>query len=151
MPTPLPRVFVLLLLGFLIQVTPLNTVAYGAEKIPNRVPGPMVLPTAKPGGDTFPSGLFSIKNHFVFANPNMYKGSSRYDYKTPSGKKVGPKQSDQFANVLKLRYGTTDRLELNTATPFINAEIKNHGGDENWMGGIGDTTLMLRYGLKKTF
>ena len=123
--------------------------ASGTEKTPNRVPGPMVLSTASPGGDTFPAGLFSVKNHFVAASAKLYKGSSRYDYKTPRGEKVGPRRNDTFANVFKIRYGITDRLEVNTATPFIHADIKNHSADGDWMGGLGDTTLMFRYGAKK--
>ena len=53
-------------------------------------------------------------------------------------------------DVLKLWYGLAwDRLEIRTATPYISADIKNHTGDGYWVGGIGDTTVMLRYGIKK--
>ena len=94
----------------------------------------MVLSTGTPGGDTFPAGLFAVKNIFSFGGARLYKGSSQYDYTTPAGKKVGPKQADLFANVFKLRYGITDRLELNTATPFLNADITNHNADGDWKG-----------------
>lgn len=137
----------------LLLLLSLSSVSFAAEIAPaapvNRVPGPMVLPTAKPGGDTFPAGLFSIKNHFTSASAKLYKGSSRYDYTTPSGAKAGPKRSDMFVNVFKIRYGITDRLEVNTATPFINTDIKNHNADGSWMGGLGDTTILFRYGVKK--
>ena len=115
----------------------------------NRVPGPLVLPQAWPGGETFPAGFVALMNHFSFSQARLYKGSSRYDYTAPNGAKVGPRRIDQFVNVFKIRYGVTDRFEVRTATPYINAEIKNHIGDGDWKGGLGDTTLMLRYGIKK--
>jgi hypothetical protein len=119
------------------------------EKTANRIPGPLVLPQAWPGGETFPAGFVAVMNHFSFSSAKLYKGSSRYDYKTPMGTKVGPWKNEQFVNVFKIRYGITDRLEVRTATPFINAEIENHSADGGWKGGMGDTTLMVRYGLKQ--
>jgi hypothetical protein len=63
--------------------------------------------------------------------------------------KVGPKSADQFVNVFKIRYGITDRWEFSTATPYIDLNLKNHNAGNSWKGGLGDTTLMARYGLKK--
>ena len=119
------------------------------KKDANRIPGPMVLPQAWPGGEAFPAGFTALMNHCSFSEARLYKGSSRYDYKTPAGMKVGPRRIEQFVNVFKIRYGITDRLEVRTATPYINAEIKNRRAGGDWRGGLGDTTLMLRYGLKK--
>jgi hypothetical protein len=122
------------------------------KKPENLVPGPMVLPQAWPGGETFPQGLTALMNHFSFGQYRPYKGSSPYTMRvnTPGGKmKVGPKSADQFVNVFKIRYGITDRFEIRTATPFIDMNIKNHNADGGWKGGLGDTTMMLRYGLKK--
>ena len=115
----------------------------------NRIPGPMVLPQGWPGGEVMPAGLTALMNHFSYSEARLYKGSSRYDYKTPMGTKVGPRRIKQFVNVFKIRHSFTDRFEVRTATPYINAEVKNHGTDGNWMGGMGDTTLMFRYGVKK--
>jgi len=112
----------------------------------------MVLPQAWPGGETLPAGLFAVMNHFSFAKYKPYKGASSYTkrVKTPIGEiKVGPKSADQFVDVFKLRYAITDRFEIRTATPYIDLNIKNHNADGTWKGGVGDTTTMLRYGLKK--
>ena len=116
----------------------------------NRIPGPMVLPQAWPGGDSFPTGLFAVMNHVSIAHLKPYKHSSRHTIRTPFGNKVGPRKGFQFVDVVKFRYGLAwDRLEIRTATPYISADIKNHTGDGDWKGGIGDTTVMLRYGVKK--
>lgn len=98
------------------------------EKPANRIPGPMVLPQGWPGGEVMPAGLFALMNHFSWSDAKLYKGSSRYNYKTPMGSKVGPKRLEQFVNVFKIRYSFTDRFEIRTATPYINAEVKNHSG-----------------------
>jgi hypothetical protein len=116
---------------------------------PNRIPGPMVLPQGWPGGEVMPAGVTAVMNHFSYSEARLYKGSSRYDYKTPAGTTVGPKRIEQLVNVFKIRHSFTDRFEVRTATPYINAEIKNHGTDGDWKGGLGDTTLMFRYGVKK--
>lgn len=118
----------------------------------NLVPGPMVLPQAWPGGETFPQGLTALMNHVSLAHYRPYKDSSPYTMrvKTPAGDmKAGPRSADQFVNVFKIRYGITDRWEVRTATPFINLDLTNHNTDGGWKGGMGDTTLMLRYGVKK--
>lgn len=123
-----------------------------SEKPANRVPGPMVIPQAWPGGDTLPAGLFAIMNHVSLAHYKPYRHSSPYTMRvrTPAGKmKVGPRSGEQFVDVLKLRYAFTDRLEIRTATPFVNLDLKNHNANGSWKGGLGDTTMMLRYGLKK--
>lgn len=123
-----------------------------AERNENRVPGPMVLPQAWPGGETFPAGLVAIMNHISLARYEPYKHSSPYAMrvKTPGGEmKVGPKSAEQFVNVFKIRYGITDRFEIRTATPFIDLNIRNHNAGNSWKGGLGDTTMMLRYGIKK--
>ena len=140
----LPRFLLILSLAVILPLS-----ALAAEREPNRVPGPMVLPQAWPGGETFPAGLVALMNHVSLSQSRLYKGSSRYDYKTPRGDKVGPKRNDQFVDVFKIRYGITDRLEARTATPYISANIKNHTESGDWKGGLGDTTLMLRYGIKK--
>lgn len=114
----------------------------------NRIPGPMVLPQGWPGGEVMPARIAAMMNHFSWSESKLYKGSSRYDYKTPMGTKVGPRRLEQFVDVFKIRYSFTDRFEIRTATPYINAEVKNYGGGA-WKGGLGDTTMMLRYGLKK--
>ena len=119
------------------------------EKTENLIPGPMVLPQAWPGGETFPAGLTAIMNHFSLAHYKPYKHSSPYTMRAPNGMKVGPEDADQFVNVFKIRYGITDRWEIRTATPYINLDINNHATDGSWKGGLGDTTLMLRYGLVK--
>lgn len=116
------------------------------------IPGPMVLPQAWPGGETFPQGFAALMNHVSLGHYRPYKGSSPHTMRvrTPAGEmKVGPKSAEQFVNVFKIRYGITDRWEVRTATPFINLDLKNHNADGGWKGGWGDTTLMLRYGLKK--
>lgn len=124
-----------------------------ARQSENRVPGPMVLPQAWPGGEAFPQGLAALMNHVSLAHYEPYKHSSLYTMRVPAGPakgmKVGPKSADQFVNVFKLRYGITDRLEIRTATPFIDLSIRNHNADGTWKGGWGDTTMMLRYGVKK--
>lgn len=122
------------------------------RQIENRIPGPMVLPQAWPGGETMPKGLFAVMNHFSLAYYKPYKHSSPYTMrvKTPRGEmKVGPRGADQFVNVFKIRYAITDRFEVRTATPYIDLNIKNNNADDSWKGGLGDTTMMLRYGLKQ--
>ncbi|MCL1939741.1 MAG: transporter [Desulfovibrionaceae bacterium] len=122
------------------------------QKPENRIPGPMVLPLARPGGETLPAGLFALMNHFSVAHYTPYKHSSPHTMrvKTPAGEmKVGPKSAEQFVSVFKIRYGITDRWEFSTATPFVDLQLKNHNAHGAWKGGLGDTTLMLRYGLKK--
>lgn len=61
-------------------------------RAPNRVPGPMVLPQAWPGGDSFPTGFFAIMNHVSIAPLKPYKRSSRHTVRTPYGNKVGPRK-----------------------------------------------------------
>ena len=120
-----------------------------AEKL---LPGPMVLPLARPGGEILPAGLFALMNHFSFARYKPFKHASSYTMRvnTPIGEmKVGPKSADQFVNVFKIRYGITDRWEFSTATPYVDLRLKSHNADNAWKGGLGDTTLFVRYGLKK--
>ena len=123
------------------------------EKSENRIPGPMVLPQAWPGGETFPAQFGAVMNHVSLAHYKPYKHSSPYTMRIPAGPakgtKVGPKSASQFVNVFKVRYGITDYLEIRTATPYVSVNIKNHSADDNWKGGLGDTTMMLRYGIKK--
>ncbi len=124
----------------------------GAEAEENRVPGPMVLPQAWPGGETFPAGLVALMNHVSLAHYKPYRHSSPHTMRvnTPAGSRtVGPGSAEQFVDVFKIRHGITDRFEIRTATPFIDLDIKNHNAPGDWKGGVGDTTLMVRYGLKK--
>ncbi len=123
-----------------------------AQAAENLVPGPMVLPQAWPGGEVMPAGLFALMNHVSLARYTPYRHSSPYTMKvrTPAGTmNVGPRSANQFVDVFKTRYAVTDRFEFRTATPFINLDLKNHNADGDWKGGLGDTTLMLRYGVKK--
>ena len=135
-----------------VSASPVPTPA-ASQNTENCIPGPMVLPQAWPGGETLPAHLFAVMNHFSLAEYKPYRGSSPYTMRVPAGPakgmKVGPKDADQFVNVFKLRYGITDRLEIRTATPFIDLNINNHNADGSWKGGWGDTTTMLRYGIKK--
>lgn len=150
---PIARVAWLLLFVCALLAVPAHAddsnVAPRREKTENLIPGPMVLPQAWPGGETFPAGLTAIMNHFSLAHYKPYKHSSPYTMRAPGGMKVGPEDADQFVNVFKIRYGITDRWEVRTATPYINLDINNHAADGSWKGGLGDTTLMLRYGLVK--
>ena len=139
----------LLLLSFPAQARADDDASPRPEKTENLIPGPMVLPQAWPGGETFPAGLVAIMNHFSLAHYKPYKHSSPYTMRAPNGMKVGPEDADQFVNVFKIRYGITDRWEIRTATPYINLDINNHATDGSWKGGLGDTTMMLRYGLVK--
>ena len=142
---------------FLLCIFALPTASFAAsaasQNSENRIPGPMVLPQAWPGGETLPAHLFAVMNHFSLAEYKPYRGSSPYTMRVPAGPakgmKVGPKDADQFVNVFKLRYGITDRFEIRTATPYIDLNIKNNNADDSWKRGLGDTTMMLRYGLKQ--
>ena len=151
--SPVVRFCAVLILVAFMPLPALSAASGETEDKPaNRVPGPMVLPQAWPGGDTFPAALFAIMNHVSLAHYKPYRYSSRHtmSVNTPVGPmKVGPKSGEQFVDVLKLRYGITDRLEVRTATPFINLDINNYNANGSWKGGMGDTTMMLRYGLKK--
>lgn len=146
--------FLLCVALLLFPAVPASTAGDGAIAAApeNRIPGPMVLPQAWPGGETFPQGLTALMNHVSYARYRPYKGSSPYAMrvKTPAGDmKVGPRSAEQFVNVFKIRHGITDRWEIRTATPFISLDLDNHNADGSWKGGLGDTTVMLRYGLKK--
>ncbi len=154
MPHSASRAYAVCFSMFLALLLALPIPASSDDKLKaiNRVPGPMVLPQAWPGGETMPQGLFAIMNHFSLAYYKPYKHSSPYTalVKTPrGGMKVGPKGADQFVNVFKIRYALTDRFEVRTATPYIDLNIQNNNADDSWKGGLGDTTVMLRYGLKK--
>ncbi len=140
-------------LFFAIPLTAQATSSLATKKPENRIPGPMVLPQAWPGGETLPAHLAAIMNHVSLASYKPYKHSSPHTMRISDGPakgtKVGPKSANQFVNVFKTRYGITDYLEIRTATPYISLNIKNHSANHNWKGGLGDTTMMLRYGIKK--
>ncbi len=119
-----------------------------APKPKNRVPGPAITPAAWPGGTVVPKGSFSIVNHVTYSEGEPYKGSSPYTARNPkTGAKVGPRSNELTVNLFKLRYGITDRLDIRSSTPFVDNNISRHPatGGGTWKGGVGDTTLMLRY------
>jgi hypothetical protein len=136
----------------LLVMAPLASHAAPTAAEEKRIPGPMVLPQAWPGGETMPGNLLAVMNHVSLASYRPFKGSSPYTMtiKTPAGTvKAGPRRAEQFVNVFKLRYSVTDRFEIRTATPYIDLGMENHNGGDSWKGGLGDTTVMLRYGIKR--
>ena len=120
----------------------------GAPKPKNRVPGPAITPAAWPGGTSMPKGAFAIVNHVTYSEGEPYLGNSPYTARHPkTGAKVGPRSNELTVNLFKLRYGITDRLDIRTSTPFVDNNISRHPatGGGTWKGGVGDTTMMLRY------
>lgn len=119
------------------------------EKNANRIPGSVAPPQSWPGGEVVPAGITAVMSHFSYSGAKPYKGTPRCDCKAPRGTKAGPRKIERFVNMFKIRHFFTDRFEVCTAMPVIDAAIKNHNADGNWRGGAGNAALMLRCGLKK--
>lgn len=124
--------------------------ATDAEKPKNLVPGPMIMPAAWTGATLLPTGRFSIVDHISYYEGKPYKGSSRHTNRNAAGAKAGAKGNEMFTNTFKLRYGLAwNRLDIRTATPFVNNDISRHSPKKGtWKGGLGDTTVTLRYLVK---
>jgi hypothetical protein len=93
-----------------------------------------------PGGMGFPVGkICAVLNYRYSIKDQWYLDSSKED--GVERKVYG------HLPVLKTRYGIAEGWDVRTSTSFVNNVVKTEGQDDEWIGGLGDTTAILRYQL----
>ena len=111
-----------------------------AEEAPAPKPAGAVGLSHGPGGMGFPVGKFAaVMNYRYSVKDQWYKDSS-----TEDGADI--KQIIHMP-CLKTRYGIAKGWDVRTATPFLDMTVDREdiGLDDKWVGGLADTTAILRY------
>ncbi|MFW5488695.1 MAG: transporter [Desulfovibrio sp.] len=114
-----------------------GTTAYAAENYPVAW-GPSSA-TFGPCGISIPAGKFGIGGNIVFGEGD---GARQY-----SKRLNGDVKSTKFNEVLKLRYGILDTLDIRLATPFYNVHLNRSNAPDHDVYGVGDTTVVLHQRL----
>jgi hypothetical protein len=102
------------------------------------VPRPWTPLTANfgPGGTGLPVGLFTITDNILSSDG---AGTRKYDKLVNS-----VVDTERFLNVIKLRYGIADGLDIRTATPVYNIHMDQHKTSDRTNYGVGDSTVQVR-------
>lgn len=128
--------FMLCALFLALTAVPAFAADEAAKQSP--VPRPWTPLTANfgPGGTGLPVGLFTVTDNILGSDG---AGTRKY------GKLVNSTvDTERFLNVIKLRYGIADGLDIRTATPVYNIHIDQHKTSDRTNYGVGDSTVQLR-------
>ncbi len=112
--------------------------ARAAEEAPAPKPAGAVGLSHGPGGMGFPVGKFAaVLNYRYSVRDQWYEDSSDED--GPDVKQV------VHTPCLKTRFAVAQGWDVRTATPFVDMTVETDGKDDRWIGGLGDTTVILRH------
>lgn len=117
-----------------------STQALAAEGASAPTPAGAVGVNHGPGGMGFPVGKFAaVLNYRYSVKDSWYKDSSEED--GPDVKQI------VHTPILKTRFGIAKGWDVRTATPFLDMTVDRDdiGLDDMWVGGLCDTTAILRY------
>jgi len=91
-----------------------------------------------PGGMSVPTGKFiGVLNYRYAEKDNWYHYSVACD--------GADREAVSHTMVTKFRYGIAPGWDVRTATPFASTEARLDGECDNYIGGIGDTLVILRH------
>ncbi|SFK53703.1 Uncharacterized conserved protein [Desulfomicrobium apsheronum] len=93
-----------------------------------------------PGGMGFPVGKFAAVLNYRYCVKDQW-------YKDSSGEDGADVKQIVHTPVLKTRFSFAKGWDVRTATPFLDMTVDREdiGLDDKWVGGLGDTTAILRY------
>lgn len=124
-----------LLAGLLLLC--MTTAAYAEEKSPVAW-GPVSI-IFGPSGLTLPAGKLSICDNIIFGKSNGV---------WHNGKRInGNIKSTKFTQVVKLRYGIWDGLDVRTVTPIYNVHLDKTTDSDKDIYGVGDTAMLFHQRL----
>ncbi|WP_415719330.1 transporter [Maridesulfovibrio sp.] len=126
---------VLLLAGLVLLC--LVTSAYAEEKAP--VAWGPASATFGPSGLSMPAGKFAIGGNIVFGDSNgLWHHGKRIN---------GNVKGTKFNQVVKMRYGIWDGLDVRSATPIYSVHLDKTKADDKDLYGVGDTTVLFHQRL----
>ncbi|WP_421899691.1 transporter [Maridesulfovibrio sp.] len=115
----------------------LSTTAYAEEKAP--VAWGPTSATFGPCGLTMPAGKLAVGGNIVFGDSNgVWHKSKRIN---------GNTKGTKFNQVVKLRYGIWDGLDVRTATPIYSVHLDKTNDSDKYLYGVGDTTVLFHQRL----
>lgn len=115
----------------------LATAAHAEEKYP--VAWGPASATFGPSGLNIPAGKFAIGGNIVFSDSNgVWRNSKRVN---------GNVKGTKFNQVIKMRYGIWDGLDVRAATPIYNVHLDKTTGSDKDVYGVGDTTVLFHQRL----
>lgn len=98
-------------------------------------PGGTYSAACATGGTTIKAGTFSVADSFVVGESN---GRRHYGYHYDDSQ-----DTKSYNNLLKLRYGIIDGLDVRTITPFYSARTDKATGSDRTNYGVGDTGVLF--------
>lgn len=111
--------------------------AHAGETAPR--PWGAVSSTFGPCGMGVPAGVFAIGGNILYGESDgVWRHEKRLN---------GNTETTKFNQVLKMRYGLVEGLDIRTATPHYNIHLDQKTGSDRTNYGIGDTTVLLHKSL----
>jgi len=114
-----------------------GTTAYAEDSYP--VAWGPVSATFGPSGLTMPAGKFAIGGNFLFGKSDgLWRHSKRIN---------GNVKTRKINEIIKMRYGIWDGLDVRFATPIYNVHLDKSAAPNFDVYGVGDTTMAFHQRL----